>query len=87
VIIRANLIEILERAALAITMTINAISQMAYRTEKKYPKSESPTNCLSNNAAIIEVNPSPKIAESNSSIARNFLPLPIALGIAMKANG
>ena len=63
------------------------MSHMENRTEKKYPKPESPTNCLSNIAAIIEVKPKPKIAESNSSIDRIRFAMPIALGIARKAKG
>ena len=86
-IIKANRNEILERAALARIITIRAMSHIENRTEKKYPKPDSPTNCLSSKAAIIEVNPRPKIAESNTSINCIRLALPIALGIAIKANG
>ena len=74
-------------AELARTITISAISQTAKRREKKYPKLEFPTNFASKSAAIIELKPNPKIAESNSSMACNRLPLLIARGIAMKAKG
>ena len=63
------------------------MSQMANSTEKKEPRSELPTSSFSNKAEIIEVNPSPKIAASKSSIACNRFPLPIARGIAINANG
>ena len=56
-------------------------------SEKKYPKPDSPTNCLSDNAVIIEVKPNPKMAASSSSIGCNFFPLPIARGMAINAKG
>ena len=85
--IKVNRNEILDRTAFARIITISAMSHIEKRTEKKYPKPDSPTNCLSNKAAIIEVNPNPKIAESSISIDCIRFALPNALGIAIKANG